>query len=101
MTRLNEQIWSLAAIVESAATASGRLQRHAVTCGAMEAAGHLVDPGINTLGRAHRQGLNLFVMQFDRATGKRLAPHFNSGFVGLLIAANVPLDQLRDTTEDR
>ncbi|WP_321920060.1 hypothetical protein [Paraburkholderia tropica] len=78
-----------------------RWQRHAVTCGALEAAGHLMDPGINTLATAHRQGLNFFLMQLDRALGRELAPHFRAGFMGLLVAADIPLDQLRNFAEDR
>lgn len=101
MTRRNDQLWDLATLVESAAPSLGRWQQHSVTCGALEAAGHLMDPGINTLATAYSQGLNLFLMQLDRALGRRLAPHFDAGFVGLLVAADVPLDQLRDMAEDR
>lgn len=101
MTRRDDLIWNLVTTVESSVSHVTRWQGHAVTCGALEAAGHLMDPGINTLATARRQGLNFFLMQLDRALGRRLAPYFDSGFIGLLIAADVPLDQLRNVAEGR
>lgn len=101
MSRRDDIIWNLVTTVESSVSHMTRWQRHAVTCGALEAAGHLMDPGINTLATAHRQGINFFLMQLDRALGRRLAPHFDAGFLGLLVAADVSLDQLRTMPEGR
>lgn len=86
-----DRIWNLVETLESCCPARGKLEKHAMLCGTLEAAGHLMDPGMYTLARALEQGLDNFLLWWDDETGRELRPFYRTGFASLIVCAGVPL----------
>jgi hypothetical protein len=90
-----DRLMALVQTLEECCPPLDDLKMFAFRSGLLEAAGHLMDPGINTLAVAHRQGFDFLCIQFDRKCEARMRKPFDAGFTSLLVLADVPLDQMR------